>query len=102
TDRAFRLVVSENWLAALARTHLVARVAAFVLQFAAARRFAFRTVSQIGIEYRSSALSRTLEGVPEDAPHAGDRFPWLHLRFTAAGAVEDSFRKLTDLHFHLL
>jgi 2-polyprenyl-6-methoxyphenol hydroxylase-like FAD-dependent oxidoreductase len=102
TDRAFRLVVSENWLAALARTHLVARIAAFALRFASARRFAFRTVSQIGIEYRGSALSRTLEGMPEDAPRAGDRFPWLHLSFEAGGAAEDSFQKLSDLHFHLL
>jgi len=47
TDRAFRIVVSDSWLAELARTHLVARIAAFVLRFAAARRFAFRTVSQI-------------------------------------------------------
>ena len=102
TDRAFRLVVSDSWLAALARTHLVARIAAFVLQFAAARRFAFRTVSQIGIHYRESALSESMAGLPEDAPRAGDRFPWLHLRFEPGGAVEDSFRKLDDLHFHLL
>ena len=102
TDRAFRLVISEHWAARMARTHLVARIAAFVLQFAFARRFAFRTVSQIGIEYRKSALSQTLEGLPEGAPHAGDRFPWLHLRFEAGGAVEDSFQKLDDLHFHLL
>src|SRR5258706_4861234 len=102
TDRAFRIVVSDNWLARVARTHLVARVAAFVLRFAAARRFAFRTVSQIGIHYRSSALSRTLEGIPEDSPRAGDRFPWLHLRFETGSAVEDSFRKLGDLQLHLL
>jgi 2-polyprenyl-6-methoxyphenol hydroxylase-like FAD-dependent oxidoreductase len=102
TDRAFRIVVSDSWLAELARTHLVARIAALVLRFPSARRFAFRTVSQIGIHYRSSSLSRTLEGIPEDAPRAGDRFPWLHLRFEAGGAVEDSFRKLGDLHFHLL
>jgi 2-polyprenyl-6-methoxyphenol hydroxylase-like FAD-dependent oxidoreductase len=102
TDRAFRIVVSDSWIAELARTHLVARLAAFVLQFAAARRFAFRTVSQIGIHYRGSPLSRTLEGLPEDAPRAGDRFPWLHLKFEGGGAVEDSFRKLGDLQFHLL
>src|SRR6187455_1492671 len=28
TDRAFRIVVSDSWLVALARTHLVARLAA--------------------------------------------------------------------------
>ena len=102
TDRAFRLVISESWLAGLVRTHIAARIAAFVLRFATARRLAFRTLSQIGIHYRGSALSRTLEGMPDDAPRAGDRFPWLHLRFEPGGAVEDSFRRLDDLHFHLL
>jgi len=102
TDRAFRLVVSDSWLAVLARTHVVARVAAFVLRFAAARRFAFRTVSQIGIHYRGSALSESMAGVPEDAPRAGDRFPWLKLRLSGGGPVEDLFQKFDDLHFHLL
>ena len=102
TDRAFRIVVSDSWLVALARTHLVARIAALLLRFPAVRRFAFRTVSQIGISYRGSSLSRTLEGMPEDAPRAGDRFPWLHLRFEAGAAEEDSFQKLSDLQFHLL
>ena len=101
TDRAFRLVVSDGWLAGLARTHVVARIAAFVLRFPSARRFAFRTVSQIGIHYRGSALSQTLDGIPETAPRAGDRFPWLKLRWGAGGPVEDSFQKLSDLHFHL-
>jgi 2-polyprenyl-6-methoxyphenol hydroxylase-like FAD-dependent oxidoreductase len=96
TDRAFRLVVSENWLAAIARTHLVARLAAFVLRFAAARRFAFRTVSQIGIHYRESSLSSNLNDLPENAPRAGDRFPWLQLE------EQDSFRMLGDLEWHLV
>jgi 2-polyprenyl-6-methoxyphenol hydroxylase-like FAD-dependent oxidoreductase len=102
TDRAFRIVVSDSWLAELARTHLVARIAALLLRFSSVRRFAFRTVSQIGIGYRASPLSESAPGLPDDAPRAGDRFPWLQLRFEAGGAVEDSFRKLSDLHFHLL
>ena len=87
TDRAFRLVVSDRWLAGLARTHLVARIAAFLLRFAAVRRFAFRTVSQIGIHYRKSRLSRNLDGLPDGSPRAGDRFPWLDF---------------DDLYFHVL
>ena len=102
TDRAFRLVISESWLAGLVRTHVAARFAAFVLRYPIARRLAFRTLSQIGIHYRGSSLSQTLEGLPGEAPQAGDRFPWLHLRFEPGGAVEDSFQKLDDLHFHLL
>src|SRR5262249_5748388 len=103
TDRAFRVVVSEGWLAGLLRTRILARIAAFALGIKQVQAFAFRTVSQTGIHYRSSALSMSAGGLlPQDAPQPGDRFPWLHLRFAAGGAVLDSFAELDDEHFHLL
>ena len=40
--------------------------------------------------------------MPEEAPRLGDRFPWMHLKFAAGGAVLDSFAELDDAHFHLL
>ena len=40
-----------------------------------------------------SRLSQTLEGLPDGAPRAGDRFPWLRLRLPADGPVEDLFRE---------
>src|SRR6185437_3675186 len=63
---------------------------------------AFLALSQIGIRYRESSLSQTLGVVPESAPHAGDRFPWLHLKFHAQGPREDLFQKLDDTRFNLL
>jgi 2-polyprenyl-6-methoxyphenol hydroxylase-like FAD-dependent oxidoreductase len=102
TDRAFMVVVNDSWFVGMLRTHVIARIAAFAFGLAPVRRIAFRIVSQIGIHYRASALSASAPGLPEDAPRAGDRFPWLQLRFEVGGAVEDSFRKLSDLHFHLL
>jgi hypothetical protein len=102
TDRAFRLIVADNWLAGLLRTQVLARMAAFAMGLERVRRLAFRTVSQIGIHYRSSTLSQSFAGLPEGAPRAGDRFPWLQLRLQAGGPVEDLFRKFDDLHFHLL
>jgi 2-polyprenyl-6-methoxyphenol hydroxylase-like FAD-dependent oxidoreductase len=101
TDRGFRLAVSQSPFARLFRTQVAARIAAFVLRFERAQRFAFRTISQIGIQYRASALSED-GGLPEAAPRAGDRFPWLHLTFAAGKPVEDSFERLDDLHFHLV
>ena len=101
TDRGFRLIVADNWLAGLLRTQVLARVAAFAMGLEPVRRFAFRTVSQVGIQYRQSTLSQSLTGLPEDAPRAGDRFPWLQLRMSAEGPVEDLFRKFDDLRFHL-
>jgi hypothetical protein len=102
TDRVFQLVVTDNWLASLFRTRIIARVAARAMKIQGVRDFAFRTISQIGIRYRGSPLSQTLPGVPEGAPAAGDRFPWLQLRLRAGGPVEDLYRKLDDTRFTLL
>jgi len=102
TDRAFRLVVSDNPLAGVFRTEVLARIAAFALSRESIQRFAFRTVSQTGLEYRSGPLSESLESVPDEAPHAGDRFPWLHLKFAPGGAVEESFGRFDDMHFNLI
>lgn len=101
TDRAFRLVVSDLWIAGLLRTKILARIAAFAVNRKSVQRMAFRTVSQTGIGYPKSSLSKSFERLPETAPQAGDRFPWLRLRLSASGPVEDLFQKFSDTHFHL-
>jgi len=101
TDRAFRLVVADGPLAGLLRTELLARLAAFAVSRPAIRSLAFRVVSQTGIRYRDSPLSRTRGDMPAHAPRAGDRFPWLQVHFEG-GATMDSFAALDDLRFHLL
>jgi hypothetical protein len=102
TDRAFRVVVSENWFSGVLRTYILPRVVAFAMKRRAAKRAAFLTLSQIGIRYRESALSQNLGSPPESAPHAGDRFPWLRLKFQEQGPPEDLFQKLDDTRFNLL
>ena len=102
TDQAFRLIVSDNWLAGLFRTKLLARVMARAMTFEQVQKLAFRTISQIGIHYRESPLSKTLPGLAAGAPRAGDRFPWLHLSFQANGPVEDLYQRLDDTRFNLL
>jgi 2-polyprenyl-6-methoxyphenol hydroxylase-like FAD-dependent oxidoreductase len=102
TDRAFRLIVSDSRLAGLLRTKVLARIAAFALSRGRVQRIAFRVVSQIGIHYRKSALSQSFGALPASAPRAGDRFPWLRLKFRANGAIEDSFQTLDDIGFNLL
>ena len=102
TDRAFRLVVTDTWLAGLFRTKILTRIIGAAMRRERVQRAAFRTLSQIGIRYPKSALSHTLPGLPDGAPVAGDRFPWLRLQFTMNGPVEDVYEKLDDSHFHLL
>ncbi len=102
TDRAFQLVVGEGWFASLFRTRILARVAARAMTLERVRRLAFRTISQIGIRYRNSALSKTLPRLPQGAPVAGERFPWLKLRLSTRSEVEDLFEMLDDTRFNLL
>jgi 2-polyprenyl-6-methoxyphenol hydroxylase-like FAD-dependent oxidoreductase len=102
TDRAFRMVVSDSWLAGIFRTKIMARLAAFATSRIATRRTAFRTLSQIGISYPQSPLSRNLAAARKGAPRAGDRFPWLQLKFAANGPTEDLFQRLDDTRFALI
>jgi 2-polyprenyl-6-methoxyphenol hydroxylase-like FAD-dependent oxidoreductase len=102
TDRAFEMVVSDGWLPSLLRTNVIARLAAFAMTIERVRGVAFRTISQTGIRYRRSPLSRNLDGLPRGAPMAGDRFPWMQLKLAAGGPVEDLFQQLDDTRFNLL
>jgi len=102
TDQAFRLIVSDSWLAGLLRTKVLARIAAFAMGLERVQKIAFRTVSQTGIHYRKSTLSESLEGLPNSAPRAGDRFPWLRLKLQTDRSVEDLFQKLDDTQFNLI
>jgi hypothetical protein len=47
-------------------------------------------------------LSETPASFPDAAPHAGDRFPWLRLKFQPNGPTEDLFAKLDDTRFNLI
>jgi 2-polyprenyl-6-methoxyphenol hydroxylase-like FAD-dependent oxidoreductase len=102
TDQAFSLIVSNRWLAGIFRTRVLARILAFAMTVDRIRKLAFLTISQIGIRYRSSPLSENLAGLPHDAPRAGDRFPWLRLKFSPQGSVEDLFTRLDDTRFNLI
>ena len=101
TDSAFQRVVSDGWLAGLFRMHVVPTVAAIAMSSRRVRKAAFRTLSQTGIRYPDSPLSRTI-GAPNDGPRAGERFPWLTLTFAPGGRPEDLFKRLDDRHFNLI
>src|SRR5262249_47148388 len=73
TDRGFTLVTKQGVLARWVRTRLVPRIAPVLFRLAPVRRFLFRTVSQIGVNYRNSPLSVGAAG----AVWGGDRLPWV-------------------------
>ncbi len=102
TDQVFKFAVSDNWMTGVLRTQIFARIAAFAMHQRWIQRKVFRIVSQTAIHYRNGSLSKSSLPLPKAAPQAGDRFPWLQLKFSENRFVEDIFQKLDDLHFHLL
>jgi len=101
TDRLFRLIVADNWLAGIWRTKVMAKVAEFVLKRPRIQAWMFRSVSQTGIAYKDSVLSWASAWLPPEAPQAGERFPWLRLRLRPDGPVQDLYQALDDRRFHL-
>jgi 2-polyprenyl-6-methoxyphenol hydroxylase-like FAD-dependent oxidoreductase len=102
TDRMFSLVVSDTRVAGLFRTRILAKVMALAMRLERIQKLAFLTISQTGIRYPDSPLSETLPGLPQSAPCAGDRFPWLRLKLSANSPTEDFFGKLDDTRFTLI
>jgi 2-polyprenyl-6-methoxyphenol hydroxylase-like FAD-dependent oxidoreductase len=80
TDRAFTVATSTNPLIRFARTRIAPALIPLVLRPRTLRGYAFRTVSQLSIRYRGSALSVNGPGSPRRGPKAGDRLPDAPLR----------------------
>ncbi len=92
TDRAFTFVTQRGSLARFVRTQLAPRLVPLMLQVPPLRRFLFRTVSQIRVNYRGDRLSEGIAGLV----HGGDRLPWVDL-----GAGKDNFAPLTSLRWQV-
>ena len=73
TDRAFSFATAEGPIADVLRTRIFPLLISAVASFGAARRFGFRTVSQIMLNYRDGPLSAGTAG----RVHGGDRLPWV-------------------------
>ncbi|HSZ52789.1 MAG TPA: FAD-dependent oxidoreductase, partial [Caulobacteraceae bacterium] len=72
TDRVFSFATAEGLLADVLRTRLAPIVAPMVTASERAREYAFRTISQITLNYRGGPLSRGEAG----KVRGGDRLPW--------------------------
>lgn len=88
TDRAFTFITRDGSMAKFVRTKLVPLLAPTLLRLGFVRHFMFRTVSQLNVHYRHSALSVGAAG----KIHAGDRLPWI-----AGLGDDDNFAPLTSL-----
>ena len=88
TDRVFTWVSKPGAVARWVRTRLAPPLAASLLRLPPVRRFMFRTVSQIGVNYRTSPLSRGSVG----PVRGGDRLPWVETQ-----PAPDNFAPLASL-----
>ncbi len=88
TDRIFTFATAQGRLARIVRTHVVPWLAPLLFSVPAVRRFMFRTVSQIGVNYRASPLSAGAAG----RVRGGDRLPWVRI-----GPTDDNFSVLASL-----
>ncbi len=93
TDRFFNLVASPEPILSYLRTHIFPYVAGAAFSIDAVKKFIFPRVSQIGINYRRSALSET-DG--SFAVKAGDRMPYFEIENASV------YDKLKEPKFHLL
>jgi hypothetical protein len=73
TDRAFEFATKRGPIAAFVRTKIFPAFVTVGFEVPASRRFMFRTVSQIAISYRDSAISAGKAG----EVRGGDRLPWV-------------------------
>jgi 2-polyprenyl-6-methoxyphenol hydroxylase-like FAD-dependent oxidoreductase len=94
TDRGFTVVTKQGPVARWVRTRVVPVLARLLFRFAAVRRVLFRTVSQIGVNYRTSQLSAGAAG----GVRGGDRLPWVPLR-GRDGRPADNFEPLESLRW---
>jgi 2-polyprenyl-6-methoxyphenol hydroxylase-like FAD-dependent oxidoreductase len=93
TDRAFTAVISNGAFARFVRTKVIPAVAPALFRISAVRSLAFRTVSQIQVNYRDSPLSRGGAG----KLRGGDRLPWVRI-----GQGEDhNFAALTSMDWQI-
>jgi 2-polyprenyl-6-methoxyphenol hydroxylase-like FAD-dependent oxidoreductase len=95
TDRMFNLAAGTDWLVNLIRTTIFPPLAKFILSIDAVKKRFFPLISQIGISYRDSSLSRHA-GDDDFEVKAGDRLPY----FLIEG--HSVYDKLRGAKFHLL
>jgi 2-polyprenyl-6-methoxyphenol hydroxylase-like FAD-dependent oxidoreductase len=93
TDRVFDFGASEDPFIAFFRTRVFPYIADFALGLKSVQNFIFPLVSQIGINYRKSRLSKS-EGFFKTK--AGDRMPYFEIE------GEGAFERLKQPKFHLI
>ena len=91
TDKAFQAITNTGLIGKLVRNVILPYIFSFLTHFTFFKKFLFKTVSQIKINYRHSALSKGKAG----GIQGGDRLPWVH------GEGIDNFNSLKYLDWQI-
>ncbi len=94
TDRAFSLATQFGPLARFVRLDVIPLIAPALFRPTLSRRFMFRTVSQILVNYRHGRLSEGRAG----SVAGGDRLPWVR---TERAGQDDNFTPLSSLDWQV-
>lgn len=95
TDRIFEFAAGTDWLLGFLRTNVLPPIAKYIFSFEPIRTFLFPLLSQTGINYRHSSLSKHA-GDENFEVKAGDRMPYFLVN------DESIFDKLHQPKFHWL
>lgn len=87
TDRLFSFVTAEGGFADFVRVHIAPRLVSMAYRIDSVREIMFRLISQTGMHYRDSALSKGEAG----EVRGGDRLPWV------AGVPQDNHACLSEI-----
>jgi hypothetical protein len=91
----FDIAAGDEWWLALLRTNVLPPIANYILRLDSVRNYIFPLLSQIGINYRHSSLSRHT-GDEDFSVKAGDRMPYVVLEGRSV------YERLQEPKFHLL
>lgn len=95
TDQFFEVAVSNKWYFRFFRDNILPSLASLVTHISVAKKFLFKLVSEIGLNYRNSSLSQH-QGDQSFKVKAGDRMPY----FLVDGI--NIYDQLRTPKFHLL
>jgi hypothetical protein len=102
TDRAFGITVNQNFIIKWMRMYVMPRLLGLMLKVKFIEGLIFKTVSQIGIRYNESPLSRNASfgNFPVKAPRPGERFPFFEYKDTTGRSIGIQ-REVSGLTLHL-
>ncbi|MVN21259.1 FAD-dependent monooxygenase [Mucilaginibacter arboris] len=89
TDKLFNVINSQNVLNRFFRNHIFPKLISYFWKRESFREFGFKTISQIGIDYRSSKINLNLSKAGN--VKAGDRLPFIKI-------FDEKKQQETDLH----